>query len=742
MKVSIACLSILVIFGWSVTAFSSASVYPVETTPVSRLMSAVKSSGEIRGLCEEFLQKRQTDLAQQHLLAPDNVNTRDMMNRYSGVATGKPRLIFNIHGTGTWWVPVVRNGEIGGFVKYSGRDGMLKSTPMWREGGAPLYAIRESDWNELPRIVADTFSPADVPEGRLIAISKGRGFQLYYCFPRKNGDVMRIDVTSLPDDDGFRPVKMNETPRPVHASCFEPDDEATIMPLKPSRNPAPETFSVSVLTPIKDQSQFGSCTGHAASTVFDWWTCGNVCYLGTGDSRDYSCICDKDEYGACECVFNTSRQWFYDRFRVRGSSDCRVNCPGFSCPGDGEECLESLVTSGVMCGIECICEGASPHHSTYVFVNEGGCTEECQPYGCNPACTDGGSELCTGDCPNVDGPCGDDFKLATSFSIAKEETTYTALAIYRYGELLTSGNVCECWWAGAGCLCDRVCGCAPEGGHAYAYFGYSETEPTHRFYFQNSWGTTWGDGGRGELSYGFHACGPHGGTAYGFTGHGPGAPVVHYLSHEFDDSAGNDNDRPDPGETVDMTITVRNIGIDSSALTAALSTDDPDLITITTPEVSFPEILHNEEAGSSTPFTFEVDPTLEPHWVWFYFDFEEGGSDCGRDSVEVMVGRPALLFVDDDDGETYDTWYALDLDSLLSRVYDSWSVETQGAVTFDELSYYDAVIWFTGLSTETIGSDTTNLRDYLSGGGYLFLSGQNVGADIGETAFYRDVIHA
>jgi hypothetical protein len=736
------CICVIIILVISSTVLSSPSIYPVETTPISELTAPLKKGEEIRTICQDFLKKRQAFLAVQYERDRENINTRDMFNRYRGTSAGIPRLIFNMHGVGTWWVPVIQQGRIGGFVKYGAIQGNLKSTPMWKAGGAPMYEISESDWNGLQDIVVERFNPVKPSEGRLVAIPQGMGFFLYFCFPEGGTQVKRIDVMSLPSEKGFQPREMTGQPEAFTASCFEPEQMETTYQPPHSSTTEPSTFSLAVLMPIKDQGQFGSCTGHAASSAFDWWMCGDVCYLGTGDSKEYTCICEKGSFGECECIYISSPQWFYDRFRYLASNDCRENCPGFSCPGDGDECLESLVTSGVMCGISCICEGASPYHSQTVFVNEGGCTAECSPYGCDPGCTDGGRYTCEGDCPNVDGPCGDDFRLDTSFSIERADTQLVVLAIYRQGALITSGNVCECWWGSNGCLCEPVCPCAPEGGHAYVYYGYNKEEFPSRYYFQNSWGTTWGDAGRGELSFGFHYTGPHGGSSYGFVGKGPGAPVPQYRDHEFDDSGGNGNGRPDPDETVDMSITVLNIGEDSSDLSATLSTSDPTHITITNSTVTFPALLHNEEALSSDAFTFQVDPETTPHWVMFYFDFTEGGDECGRDSVEVMIGRPSILFVDDDEGETYDTWYAMELDSLLQRIYDTWTVETQGSVTTDELTYYDAVIWFTGLATETIGPDTTCLREYLAAGGNLFLTGQNIGSDIGQTSFYSDILHA
>jgi hypothetical protein len=616
---------------------------------------------------------------------------------------------------------------------------------MWREGGTPLYEFDERRWNDLKEIVMQYHCPSQPEEGRLIAFPADPGFMLCYCFPEKDGRVLRIDVTSIVSNGEFVPGEINGVPAVNRPPSLESKEHHSTLTLDAIASSRPGSFELSVLTPVKNQGQYGTCTGHAASSTMDWWTCGDVCYLGTGDSKEYSCLCEKGTWGECECIVPMSRQWFYDRFRVLSETDCRVDCPGTNCPSDGGECLQSPVTSGTQCLIRCdpgVCEGVKGHHSQHVFVYEGGCTEECSPYGCDPGCHDGGRTPCTGDCPGVDGPCGDDFRLASSFILAREDTSLTALALYRRGAILAASDICECWWGGHGCLCPYPCPCDIEGGHWYVYYGYNEEEAPNRYYFQNSWGETWGKGGRGELSYGYHATPGHGRDTYGFTGNGPGTPVIRYRSHEFDDSAGNDNGRPDPGESIEMSLTVRNIGEDSSSLTAVLTTNDPAHITVIDSLISFPPVPHNTDVTSSGTFSFAVHPDPAPHWVTFRFVFREEGEDCCADSIEAMIGRPALLFVDDDGGDVYNSWYSMELDSLLNRIFDTWSVETKGSIPLDELSWYETVIWYTGLATEHAGADTANLKVYLSQGGNLFLSGQNIGRELGETSFYRDILHA
>ncbi|GAH86095.1 unnamed protein product, partial [marine sediment metagenome] len=64
---------------------------------------------------------------------------------------------------------------------------------------------------------------------------------------------------------------------------------------------------------------------------------------------------------------------------------------------------------------------------------------------------------------------------------------------------------------------------------------------------------------------------------------------------------------------------------------------------------------------------------------------------------------------------------------------------------YDSLySNYDIVIWFTGndCTTTLTEFDQQKIATYLDSGGNLFISGQDIGFDIGSTSFYSDYLHA
>ncbi len=114
-------------------------------------------------------------------------------------------------------------------------------------------------------------------------------------------------------------------------------------------------------------------------------------------------------------------------------------------------------------------------------------------------------------------------------------------------------------------------------------------------------------------------------------------------------------------------------------------------------------------------------------------------NNYGEMSIKVLHAGGMILLVDDDDGASYETYYER---ALSANGYNY--VKIEGPPTLDELSNFDCVIWFTGRDfvTTLTDSDQANLATYLDGGGNLFLTGQDIGYDIGDTDFYEDYIHA
>ncbi|MCH7760008.1 M6 family metalloprotease domain-containing protein [candidate division TA06 bacterium] len=223
-------------------------------------------------------------------------------------------------------------------------------------------------------------------------------------------------------------------------------------------------------------------------------------------------------------------------------------------------------------------------------------------------------------------------------------------------------------------------------------------------------------------------------------------PRIEVVSTEVQDPMGNNDGRADPGETVDLIVTLTNYWMPATNVLGTLSTTDPD-ITIGDPNGSFGSISTDELVDNTgDPFSFTVDPLAEVHFATFLLDISsDGGAYTTTESFTLMIGRPDILLVDDDEGPPkadYETYYTSSLDNL-GLFYDSWDRQIQGAVT-SALPSYSIVIWFTGdATTGTLTpQDEIDLQNFLDGGGRLFITSQNLGEDIGSRPFYANYLKA
>ncbi|MBN1754586.1 Omp28-related outer membrane protein [bacterium] len=104
-----------------------------------------------------------------------------------------------------------------------------------------------------------------------------------------------------------------------------------------------------------------------------------------------------------------------------------------------------------------------------------------------------------------------------------------------------------------------------------------------------------------------------------------------------------------------------------------------------------------------------------------------------------------VLVVDDDQGFDYEDYYTEALDNL--DVSYGVIDHDQQPVTYNELKYFEAALWFTGNSYENtiVPEDEEALASFLGGGGRLFFCSCETGWELsfeGRTDFYSDYLHA
>ena len=101
---------------------------------------------------------------------------------------------------------------------------------------------------------------------------------------------------------------------------------------------------------------------------------------------------------------------------------------------------------------------------------------------------------------------------------------------------------------------------------------------------------------------------------------------------------------------------------------------------------------------------------------------------CSTPAVySTFVNTPAVLFVDDDNGEGLESYY---IDAIVNsgHFYVAHEFDTQSYPTADYLAGFDAVVWGTGsLQNKTIGANArAELETYLAAGGTMFLTSHGI----------------
>ncbi|TKJ38570.1 hypothetical protein CEE37_12465 [candidate division LCP-89 bacterium B3_LCP] len=222
-------------------------------------------------------------------------------------------------------------------------------------------------------------------------------------------------------------------------------------------------------------------------------------------------------------------------------------------------------------------------------------------------------------------------------------------------------------------------------------------------------------------------------------------PNLYYTQQEFDDTAGNGDGRPDPGETVDFLITIENQSITMGAVNVEVTFEctDPGIV-ISNGYINLGDIAAGASANNhSDPFIFSVDPLAEPHIVTFTLTRVENGMGLEQiEEINQWIGRPEYIIVDDDGGANFEDWYIQDMDSL-ELTYEHWDVTSVGELSSEEIINYSIVIWFTSNEDDPLTqSEQSSIEEHLNNGGYLLLSGEDIDEQLAGTDFYANALYA
>jgi hypothetical protein len=126
------------------------------------------------------------------------------------------------------------------------------------------------------------------------------------------------------------------------------------------------------------------------------------------------------------------------------------------------------------------------------------------------------------------------------------------------------------------------------------------------------------------------------------------------LRDNYTLAGGNGDQNPDPGETLDLTVTIDNQGVAAGAtnVSVILTSDDP-YVQLNDASSSLGTIGARDFASNAgDPFSFTLDPSA-PDGHGLRLTVEITADDfAGEEEIVWMVGSPTLLFSDDMEGGT------------------------------------------------------------------------------------------
>jgi hypothetical protein len=226
------------------------------------------------------------------------------------------------------------------------------------------------------------------------------------------------------------------------------------------------------------------------------------------------------------------------------------------------------------------------------------------------------------------------------------------------------------------------------------------------------------------------------------------APVLVYDSKIINEIGGNGNGEPDPGETCNMTVVLKNEGSQKAVQVSADLICNSPYVTVTASSSAYPDIPPDSSVSSSVPYQFYVQGNCPPGYI---VEFVLGVSGAGpysvSDTFHISVGRKPVLLVDDDDGASFDTFFVSALNSS-GILCDVWRYKSSGSPSDSVLSSYQAVVWTTGEDFGSVSDPSTltpedqaNLKAYLDNGGKLFLSSQDLLFDNSPNDFIINYLH-
>lgn len=225
---------------------------------------------------------------------------------------------------------------------------------------------------------------------------------------------------------------------------------------------------------------------------------------------------------------------------------------------------------------------------------------------------------------------------------------------------------------------------------------------------------------------------------------------ISMMTYSLTEPDGDGDGNFEPGETVHLFLSLMNFGPLATDVSVLLTCDDPD-ISLLTSGIQFEDIpLNTTMDNSAFPLIFQIDQSVGAHYTTLTAEVTaNGGQVSFQESIEILVGKPEILIVNDDHLPPPYSW-DYDAEGLYRRALDDrgetyhvWNTQVSGTPEGYLLQEYEIVIWFTSVSDFTLNTeDEAALTSFLDSGGRLIISGEDIGADLASSDFLSEYLHA
>ncbi len=201
------------------------------------------------------------------------------------------------------------------------------------------------------------------------------------------------------------------------------------------------------------------------------------------------------------------------------------------------------------------------------------------------------------------------------------------------------------------------------------------------------------------------------------------------------------------GETIDVISEVLNHSmIDASDVTVSLKTSSPFISIMQSASyignIGAQQIVDNSVSPLSMQISDLTYSTYDTIILEITHTYDQSKTE---DTIEIYLGRPGILLVNDDFEGKYENLYLADLRRFLLGA-EVWTTSTMGSPNSADLNPFDKVIWFTGDSTSNMlsSSEIMAIKDYLNSGGNLLLSGKGIADELSnyDPDFLANYLHA